>query len=158
MNVLDVVFILLILLLMIRCFLKGLISEVSSMAALVFGLMASLLFFNSGADFLRDNFWPELEIVPEVIAFIALFLVVFILVKILEMLLKGVVHGLALGGVDKFLGLIFGFAEGIVLTGLILFVLSIQPLFDSSELLKNSFFANLLLPLITGGVENIIYV
>jgi membrane protein required for colicin V production len=66
------------------------------------------------------------------------------------MLLKGIILRVRLGGADKFLGLIFGFLEGIAVISLILFLLGIQPLFDSSVILANSFFANLLLPLITG--------
>jgi len=142
---------------MIRCFLKGLISEVLSMAAIVLGFFASLFFYKNGAEYLRENFWPNLEIIPEIISFIALFLIVFIVIKLLELLLKGIIQGIKLGGADRFLGLIFGFAEGIVLVSLILFILSIQPIFDSSVLLNESFFARVLLPLITGdgGLTNV---
>jgi membrane protein required for colicin V production len=65
-------------------------------------------------------------------------------------MLKSIIQGIKLGGADKFLGLIFGFAEGIVVVSLILFILHIQPLFDSSVLLSDSIFAGFLLPLITG--------
>jgi len=153
-GIIDIVFILLIILLMIRCFMNGLISELMTMAGFVFGLLASLFLYKNGAQLLRENFWPELEVVPEVIAFITLFLVVFIIVKLVEMMLKGIVDGISLGNADKALGLIFGFAEGIVLVSLILFLLTIQPLFDASPILEDSFFANLLLPLIT-GIENL---
>jgi membrane protein required for colicin V production len=150
-SAMDVVFILLIAVFMIRCFLKGFISEILSMAAIVLGLMASLFFYKNGAEYLRENVWPGLEVIPEIIAFIALFLIVFILIKILETMLKGIIQGIRLGGADKFLGLVFGFAEGIIVVSLIIFVLQIQPLFDSTLLLDESFFANLLLPLITGA-------
>ncbi|MDR2543855.1 MAG: CvpA family protein [Treponema sp.] len=153
-NVMDVVFLLLIILLMIRCFLKGIISEFLNMSGFVFGLLASLFLYKNGAEFIRENFWPELEIIPEVIAFIALFLIVFIIIKLLEILLKGIIQGIRLGNVDKFFGIFFGFAEGIVLVSLILFLLRIQPFFDSSIILEDSYFANLLLPYIT-GIESI---
>ena len=149
-SVLDVIFVLLIVLFVIRCYLKGFVGEVFSMAAFVLGLLAALFFYKNGGELLRVRFWPDMKMIPEIIAFIALFLIVFIVVKTLERLLSGIVYGIRLGGVDRFLGIIFGLAEGIVVISLVLFVLRIQPLFDPSELLSESFFARLLLPFITG--------
>jgi membrane protein required for colicin V production len=94
---------------------------------------------------------PDMKVVPDVLAFIALFLIIFVLIRILELMLKEIIEGIKLGGADRFLGLIFGLAEGIIVVSLILFVLTIQPLFDPASLLNNSIFARLLLPLITGG-------
>jgi len=149
-SVLDFIFIALVLLFIIRCYLKGFISELLSMAAIVLGLLASLFFYKNGGEFLRERFWPEMKTIPEILAFIALFLIVFVVVKLLEVMLKGIINGIRLGGADRFLGIIFGFAEGLAVISLILFVLRIQPLFDPSSILSESFFANLLLPLITG--------
>ena len=153
-SVIDVIFILLILLFVIRCYLKGFVSELLSMAAIILGILASLFFYKNGGEFLRTQFWPGMKIIPEVVAFIALFLIVFIVVKLLEMMLKGIINGVRLTGVDRFLGIIFGFAEGIAVISLVIFVLKIQPLFDPSPILSESLFARLLLPLITGQ-ENI---
>ena len=149
-SVIDFVFLGLIGLFVIRCYLKGFVSELMSMAAVVLGFLASLFFYKNGGEFLRNRFWPELGVISEVVAFIALFLIVFIVVKFLEILLKGVIHGISLSGVDRFLGIIFGLAEGIVVVSLVLFVFRIQPLFDPGSILADSFFARLLLPLITG--------
>jgi membrane protein required for colicin V production len=149
-SVIDIVFLLLIILFVIRCYLKGFVSEVLSMAAILLGILASLFFYKNGGEFLRGTFWPEMKIIPEVIAFIALFLIVFIAIKILESILKGIIERVSLGSVDRFLGTIFGLAEGIAVVSLILFVLKIQPLFDPSSILSESIFAKILLPLITG--------
>jgi len=149
-SVIDFVFIALLGLFMVRCYLKGFLSELLSMAGLVLGTLASLFFYKNGAEFLRERFMPEAEIIPEVIAFAALFVIVFLIVKLLEILLKSIINSIKLGGADRFLGIIFGFAEGIAVVSLILFLLRIQPLFDPSAILSDSFFANLLLPLITG--------
>jgi membrane protein required for colicin V production len=74
---------------------------------------------------------------------------VFILIKILELMLKEIVEGIKLGGADRFLGIIFGLAEGIIAVSLILFVMKIQPLFDPAPILNKSVFAEILLPFIT---------
>jgi len=152
-SVIDFIFIALITLFIIRCYLKGFISELLSMAAIVLGLLASLFFYKNGGEFLREKFWPDLKTIPEILAFVALFIIVFIVVKLLEIMLKGIINGIKLGGADRFLGMIFGLAEGLAVVSLILFLLRIQPLFDPSSILSDSFFAGLLLPLIT-GVEN----
>jgi membrane protein required for colicin V production len=149
-SALDVIFILIVVLFVIRCYLKGFVSEVLSMAAIVLSFLASLFFYKSGGAFLRTQFWNNMKIIPEVIAFIALFIIVFIAVKLLEPLLKGVINGIRLGGADRFLGIIFGLAEGIAVISLVLFVLRIQPLFDPSGFFSDSVFARVLLPFITG--------
>ena len=135
----------------VRCALRGFISELLSMAAIVFGMLASLFFFKKGGAYLCEKFMPGYPVVAEVLAFILLFLIVFIMAKILENLLKGIIEGIRLGGVDRFLGIIFGFIEGLIVVGLVLFIISVQPLFDPGELLNNSFFAGIIMPLITGG-------
>jgi len=153
-SVLDIIFILVILLFVLRCYLKGFASEILSMAAIVLGLLASLFFYKNGADFLRAKYWPDMKIIPEIIAFVALFLIVFIVFKILEIMLKEIIRGIKLRSADRFLGIIFGLTEGLVVVSLVLFIIRIQPLFDPSSLLSNSIFARIILPLIT-KTENI---
>jgi membrane protein required for colicin V production len=144
----DIFFLVLIALLVIRCALRGFIGEVMAVASFFLGLLASLFFYKNGGVFIRERFMPGTGILPEVLAFIALFFIVFILVKILGRILKDIIDRVSLGGVDRFLGILLGLAEGILVAGLILFVLSIQPLFDPAPLLGRSIFARLLLPLI----------
>jgi len=153
-SVIDIIFILLITIFIIRCYLKGFVSELLSMSAIVLGLLASLFFFKNGGEFLRVKLWPNLNIIPEVIAFIALFVIVFLLVKILELMLRGIIQGVHLSGADRFLGIFFGLTEGIVVITLVLFVLRIQPLFDPSSILSESVFARILLPIITRENNN----
>jgi membrane protein required for colicin V production len=148
--VIDVIFIALVLILTIRCALRGFIGELMSMASVVLGLLAALFFYKNGAVFIRDQFMPGIQIVPEILAFIILFLIVFIVIKILEGILKDIIERIRLGGADRFLGIIFGLVEGAIVISLILFVLTIQPLFDPVPILRDSFFAELLLPLIAG--------
>ncbi|MDR1618260.1 MAG: CvpA family protein [Treponema sp.] len=148
--VIDIFFLVLIALLVIRCAFRGFIGEIMAVAAFLLGLLTSLFFYKNGGIFVREKFMPDTKVLPEVIAFIVLFFIVFILVKILEWILKDIIDRVSLGGVDRFLGILLGLAEGIAVTGLVLFVLSIQPLFDPAALLERSIFAGLLLPLIGG--------
>jgi membrane protein required for colicin V production len=154
----DIIFIALIVIFTVRCSLRGFVGELLSMASVVLGLLAALYFYKTGGEFVRVKFMPNLKIIPEVIAFLSLFLIVFICIKILESILKDIIEGIRLGKADRFIGIFFGLLEGIIVVSLVLFVLSIQPLFDPRSLLENSFFANLLLPFITGQDQGIFHV
>lgn len=151
--VIDIVFAALIVIFTVRCALRGFIGELLSMAALAFGLLAALFFYGRGGEFVRGKFMPNLQIIPEIIAFIALFLIVYVAIKILESILKEIIEGVRLGGIDRFLGIFFGMLEGIIVVSLLLFLLSVQPLFDEKPLLEQSIFAQILLPLIQGPVS-----
>jgi membrane protein required for colicin V production len=149
--VIDMVFAALVVIFTVRCALRGFISELLSMAAVVLGLLAALCLYGRGGEVVRARFMPGVNVVPEVLAFAALFLIVFIAVKILERILQDIIEGIRLGGIDRFLGILFGLIEGVVVVCLILFLLNVQPLFDSRPLLERSVFANFFMPLITGG-------
>ncbi|MDR0289915.1 MAG: CvpA family protein [Treponema sp.] len=147
----DTVFLIIIAISALRCAVRGFISELLSMAALIFGLLSAIFFYRMGAAFIREQAMPEATILPEVIAFIAIFLIVYVIIKIIEAMLKDITEGIHLGGLDRFLGGIFGVVEGLVLVCLLLFLISIQPLFDPDPVLANSFFAKTFMPVIFGG-------
>jgi membrane protein required for colicin V production len=144
----DIVCVVLIVILVVRCAIRGFVDEVMSMASVVLGILAAMLFYKNGAAYIRIN-WIEMNVLPEVLAFAAIFLIVFLLVRLVEHLLKDIINGIHLNGFDRFLGMIFGLLEAFVLICVILFVISIQPLFDPAQLLHNSVAAKLLLPLVT---------
>jgi membrane protein required for colicin V production len=156
-SAIDLVFVGLISLFMIRCYLKGFVSELLSVAGIVLGLLAALFLHKSGGAFLREKFWNGLDVIPEIAAFVILFVFVFFIVKLLEKMLINIIDDVSLTNADSYLGIIFGLAEGAAVVSLILFVLKIQPLFDASAMLQDSFFAKLLLPLINGR-ENVLNV
>ncbi|MDR2110548.1 MAG: CvpA family protein [Spirochaetaceae bacterium] len=146
--ILDIILGTLILILIIRCALRGFIEEVMSMASFVLGILGAVFFHKNGAVFVRERFMPGVKVLPEVLAFIALFLMIFVVIKLVEHILRDIVTRINLGGVDRFLGIIFGVFEGIALAALVVFFLKVQPLFDSGPLLRESVFARFLLPLI----------
>ncbi|MDR1909281.1 MAG: CvpA family protein [Spirochaetaceae bacterium] len=151
-NAIDVVFAVLILLLMVRCLIRGFIGEVFSMAQWVLGLGAAFLLYRRGAVWLAENYFPGQKFLPNVLAFAGIFIVIFIFILILEKILKDIVTGVQMGGADRILGALFGLAEGLLFVSLILWLLEIQPLFDSRRLIEGSFFYSFLSPFI-GSVE-----
>ncbi|MDR0759112.1 MAG: CvpA family protein [Treponema sp.] len=153
MEIIDSIFAVLMVIIIVRCALRGFIAEVLSMAALVLGLGSAFVLHKRGAAFLIEKYLPEMKVLPEVLAFVAIFLIVFLAVKLLEFILKDIVERIHLSGVDRFLGALFGFIEGAVLVSLVVFVLTIQPLFDAGPLLEKSYFARTLAPYI-GAARN----
>jgi membrane protein required for colicin V production len=151
----DIVFLVIIGISFLRCAVRGFISELLSMAALIFGLLFAIFFFRNAAVLVREWFMPNVKIAPEVISFVALFILVYILVKIIEITLKNIIEGIQLGGLDRLLGAAFGIIEGIVIVCLILFLLSIQNFFNSEPILEKSIFAKILLPFIFGEIGGV---
>jgi membrane protein required for colicin V production len=152
MAIIDIIFLVLIFLLVVRCGLRGLIKEVMSVASVALGLLSAVLFYRQGAAFVRTKILSDVAVLPELIAFVALLAVVFFAIKILEHILQDIISRIHLGGLDRALGLVFGLLEGLVLVKLILFVIDIQPLFSAESLLEHSVFARLLDPL-AGGLK-----
>ena len=151
--VIDLVFLILIVLMLIHGYVKGFIEEFFSWAIPVLAIWVAVLLHPSGAAFIRQKVMANVKFVPEILAFIVIFLIVMLFLKMLEKILKDVITGAKLGGANKVLGLVFGIVEGLTLTVLILFVLSIQPLFDASKIIESSIFADILLPLIKIPLE-----
>ncbi|MDR0589596.1 MAG: CvpA family protein [Spirochaetaceae bacterium] len=144
----DIIFIALVLILVIRCALRGFIEEVLSMASVVMGVLAAVFFYKNGGIFIRERYLENVGVIPEILAFVILFLIPFVGIRIVEHIIKDIVVKVNLGGLDRFLGILFGLLEGITLISLVLFVIDIQPLFDKNLLLEKSFFARFLLPVI----------
>ncbi|MDR2184520.1 MAG: CvpA family protein [Treponema sp.] len=144
----DIVFAVLAVILIIRASLRGFVEEFMAMASLVLGLLGSVLFYKNAGIFIRERYMPEVRVIPEILGFLSLFLITFLLIKILARILEDIIQRIHLGGVNRFLGFLFGILEGLTLISLILVVLIVQPLFDSGPLLGESYFAHFLLPLI----------
>lgn len=144
--VIDVVFIVLIVVLAIRGAIRGFVSEIGSMAALIVGLGGAILFYKSLSlligRYFGQSMWNPL------IAFLALFLVLYLLVKLLEKLLHAVFDRLNLERLDRATGFFLGIAEGILAVGVLLFLMNWQPFFDTKRLLADSIFARLLFPIL----------
>ena len=148
MQVMDVIFTILIGLLIIHGFIKGLVEALFSWACLILGVWVAVLLFPAGGAFIRERFALNVRVLPELLAFIAIFLLIVVCVKLLERLLKTVIEGARLGTLNKILGALFGVVEGFALSLIIIFVFIVQPLFDASALIENSLIAQTLLPLL----------
>ena len=92
MNFADLLFLLIALFFVIKGFFRGFISEFMSMAALIAGLAAALIFQNQVASLLKemiknDTFRP-------LVAFFILFIGTYILVKLMELMLHNAIEAI----------------------------------------------------------------
>jgi len=146
-QTLDIIFIVFLGLLVLRGFLKGFTGEFFSIASVALGIIAAVLFFKSGAEFLRSRYL-QVPFLPEILAFLALFIIGYIAGKFVGHIIHDIIKRLNLHTFDKILGIILGLAEAFALIILVLFILVNQPLFDPAPLVDKSIFAWLLLPFI----------
>jgi len=146
--IVDLIFLVLIILTVLRVHYLGFLREFFSWAKMVLAIAAAVFLHPVGARFIRSKVMENVQYIPELFSFIVIFMVVVLFLKMLEHILKDMVTGAKLGGADKLLGAVLGAVEGFVLVALIIFVLSIQTFFDSSSILNNSIFAQIILPLI----------
>jgi len=144
--VIDWVFIALIVLMLLHGYFKGFVAEIFSWATVILALWMGVLFYQAGGAFLRTKILANVRVVPEVLAFVAIFIIVTIVLKLLKRVLEDVIKGAQLGTVNKVFGAVFGVVEGLVITILILFFFRVQPLFNASNIIGESVFAEYLLP------------
>jgi membrane protein required for colicin V production len=145
-TAIDIVFALLILVLAVRGAIRGFVAEFGSVAALFLGLGGAIALYKSVAVLLDK--WFGTSLWNPLIAFLVVFLLIYLVVKTLERLLEALFDRLDLERLDRAIGLFLGLAEGLLLVGVLLFLLSWQPFFDTRGLLRDSLFARFLAPLL----------
>lgn len=148
--VLDIIFVIILVITTIRTTIKGFISEIMTLAALILGIAAAVLFSSVGAQLIDTYFGPSDW--SQVIAFLVIFLIVYLLVKVFEGGLKRLFEQLNLGPLDRALGFFLGFAEGVFLIAIIIIIMKVQPFFDTAELLDVSIIAGMVGHLIPYGL------
>jgi membrane protein required for colicin V production len=154
-TALDFIFAGLLVVIIIRCAVRGFIEEIMSIAALFLGIAGAFFLYSPGAAFIRTRL--DLRFIPEILAFVGIFVIIFILVKVVEYMLRDIITRINLGWLDRLLGFIFGIVEGFTVISLLIFVIYIQPVFKADELIQSSFFARLLIPLAGALKEALIH-
>ena len=145
-EVIDIVFALLVIIAAIRGAFRGFVTEVGSMAALILGFGAAIVFYKPVALLLDRQFRPSMW--NQLIAFLILFLLAYLLVKLVQRMLQNIIDRLNLDRLDTALGFFLGIAEGLLVVGVVLFIINWQPFFDPKNLLGSSFFARMLFPVL----------
>lgn len=147
----DIVFALIVVFTTLRGAFRGFVTELMSMAGLILGIAAAVLFSGVVAAYL-DQFFGE-SVWSQVAAFLAVFLIVYLLSKIFENALHTLIERIHLESLDHALGIFLGLAEGLLLTFIMILVIQVQPFFPPDRILEGSVFARLLVPLLPYASE-----
>ncbi|ADK80833.1 CvpA family protein [Sediminispirochaeta smaragdinae] len=154
-SAVDVVALIIVLVLGVRCAFRGFVAELMAFAAILLGLVAAVVFGGLVVPFAQryigDGFWTPIA------SFLAVFLVTYIVVKLFEGALYRLIDRVNLEKMDQALGFFLGIVEGVLLLAVLLFLIRIQPVFDPEPLLSRSFlvpFLEKLIPLGQGFIES----
>lgn len=143
-TTLDFILIIVILIFTVRAGLRGFVMEAGGLAAWSLGIITAVSFYSQGGAFIRSKMLADTPFLAEALAAVALFGIVFIGVKVLGAMLDEIIERLNLGILNNALGVLFGLFEGVLVSALVIFMVSHQPLFDKTAVLNGSFFAGLL--------------
>ncbi len=121
MNFADLLFLLVALFFVIKGFIRGFISEFMSMAALILGLVAALMFQGQVAALLKDM--VKSDTFRPLIAFFILFIGTYIVVKLLEMMLHNAIEAIRMNSLDRLLGILWGLLETSVIVLIVVFLI-----------------------------------
>jgi len=122
-NLLDLIILIPLLLFAFNGYKKGIIIEITTLAALILGIYAALFFSDYTANLLAGSFNISKEYL-NIIAFVATFIGVLVLVMLLGRVLEKVVNLLMLGIVNKLAGAAFGILKGALLLSILIFLIN----------------------------------
>ena len=138
---LDSLFLIIIIILSVRCAVKGFIAEVMSVAAIFIGFGGAIILSGLGsliiAKYLGESPWNS------VISFLLIFIILYLIVKIFENALHNFLESLELENLDKALGFLLGIIEGIAAVFILIIIMIYQPFDNLSGILSNSLFVKI---------------
>lgn len=138
MGILDIIFIIPIIWLAYKGFSKGLIIELTTLAALILGIYASLHFSYLTANFLKEHFEMNQKYIG-ILSFILTFILVVIALNIIGKLLEKVVDMVSLSFLNKSFGGFFGVLKAVIFLSFIIYFIN---KFDKNRFIFNESLTN----------------
>jgi membrane protein required for colicin V production len=123
MNWIDMTIIVILGLSMVMGFINGLVKEVASLAALIFGIWGAIKFSAFTAEKLYDYFDMSGQYVG-VISFLITFGIIVILIHFVGLIVNKIVDAAALGFINRLLGIVFGLLKSVLIMSVIFVVLN----------------------------------
>lgn len=152
-NPLDIVFIVIIAAAAIRCAFRGFIAEIMSMAALILGIAAAVFFSKAGAvlidTYVGFSRWNQ------IVAFLVIFLAIYLVIKLIENVLHRVFEKIELDRLDRALGFFLGLVEGGLAVVLLVYLGTVQPIFDIGSFLEKSSIASFIMDFLPVAVPSL---
>ena len=151
--VIDWIFGIIIVVFAVSGLIKGFVDNVFGKLAFIAGIICGWIFYKSLATTLLKDI--KLPYAANILSFLLIFVVVFLIIKLAQMIVSKIFEWSILKSLDKTLGFIFGIVEGAAVVCLIIFLLSVQPFFDVTNLFDGSFFYGLVNSIFNSTKEEI---
>ena len=123
MNILDILIGIPMIYAIYKGFTKGFIYEIATLLALILGVYGAIHFSDFTAEVIQDTFKYESQYM-EYISFIVTFIVIVIGINLIGRVMDKTVEAVALGFVNRFLGLAFGLLKGILILSIVIRLLN----------------------------------
>ena len=123
MNYIDIIIIIILAIAMIRGFINGFVREIASLAALILGIWGAIKFSSFTAARLYDYFDMTGKYVG-IIAFVITFIIIVIIIHFIGMLVDKLMEAVALGFINKLLGIGFGLLKSVLIMSVVFVVLN----------------------------------
>ena len=108
---------------MVMGFINGLVKEVASLAALILGIWGAIRFSSYTAEKLYD-FFDMTDQYVGIIAFLITFGVIVIVIHFIGILADKLVDAVALGFINRLLGIVFGFLKSVLIMSVFFVILN----------------------------------
>jgi membrane protein required for colicin V production len=122
MNYIDIIILIILAVAMVRGFINGLVKEVASLAALILGIWGAIRFSSFTAAKLYDYFDMTGKYVG-IIAFLVTFALIAIAIHFIGMLVDKLLEAVALGFINKLLGILFGGLKAVLVLSVVFVIL-----------------------------------
>ncbi|MBI9054769.1 MAG: CvpA family protein [Bacteroidales bacterium] len=123
MNTVDLVFGILLLWSAYRGFTKGFIVQLATLAALLLGILGAVLFSDFTSDLIIKKFEVSGQYLP-ILSFAITFIVIVIAVHLLAKMLNKLIDAIALGIVNRLLGVLFSLLKTAFIVSVILVLIN----------------------------------
>jgi membrane protein required for colicin V production len=123
MNWIDLAIVVILILSMVMGFINGFVKEVASLAALILGIWGAIKFSGFTAEKLYDYFDMTGQYVG-IIAFIITFGIIVVVIHFIGILADKIVDAVALGFVNRLLGIAFGLLKSVLIMSVFFVVLN----------------------------------
>ncbi len=123
MNILDIFIGLPLIYAIYKGFTKGFIYEAASLIALILGVYGAIHFSDFTAEVIQDTFKYESQYM-EYISFIVTFIVIVIGINLIGRVVDKLVEAVALGFVNRLLGVAFGLLKGIIILSIVVHLIN----------------------------------
>jgi membrane protein required for colicin V production len=124
MNYIDIIIIIVLGFAMVRGFINGLVKEVASLAALILGIWGAIRFSTFTAEKLYDYFDMTGKYVG-LISFLITFGIIVIIIHFIGLLVDKLMKAVALGFINRLLGIAFGLFKSVLIMSVIFVVFNV---------------------------------